>query len=369
MTPDAVDVAAPSLFAAVIGQDASVAALRAAAAHPVHAYLFVGPEGNGGLLAAHGFAAALLCPRGGCGTCSTCLAALAGRDPDLHVIRRSGAQLSVEDARRVVSVAQRRPLQAARQVVIVVDAHLAERAAPALLKTLEEPPGQTVFVVLADQLVPDLTTVASRCVQIPFPPVERAVIEQWLIGRDVSPDVAAVIADSCGGSPGRAKVMVDDPEVSARAALWASVPEQLNGNGAVASELVRRLVESADLATEPLRMQHARELEHLTAEAKEMGERALPGRKEWVDQHQREERRWRTDALRAGLGALARVYRGRALGAGPGIGGDAERGAPDAGAAVAAVALITETAQALPRNPNETLLLQSLLVKLGSLAG
>jgi DNA polymerase-3 subunit delta' len=344
-----------------------VAALRTASAHPVHAFLFVGPTGNGGLAAAHGFAAALLCPQGGCGTCATCVATLAGRDPDLHVIRRSGAQLSVEDARRVVSVAQRRPLQAARQVVIVIDAHLGERAAPALLKTLEEPPGQTVFILLADQLVPDLTTVASRCVQIPFPPVDRAVIERWLIGRDVSPDLAAVIADSCGGSPGRAQVMVDDPEVATRAALWASVPDQLNGSGAVASDLVRRLVDSAELATEPLRAEHARQLERLTADAKEMGERALPGRKEWIDQHQREERRWRTDALRAGLGALARVYRGRALGTGSGVA--AVRGPNDAAAAVAAVALITEAARALPRNPNEALLLQSLLVKLGNLGG
>jgi DNA polymerase-3 subunit delta' len=290
---------------------------------------------------------------------------LAGRDPDLHVIRRSGAALSVEDARRVVSVAQHRPLQSSRQVVIVADAHLCERAAPALLKTLEEPPGQTVFILLADHLNPDLTTVASRCVQISFPPVARHVLEAWLARRGVSDDVAAVIADSCGGSPGRAQLMIDDPEVSARAALWASVPDRLDGNGSTASDLVRRLLESTDHATEPLRSEHARQVETMTAQAKEMGERSLPGRKELLDQQQREERRWRTDALRAGLGALSRAYRTRAFGTGE-VG--REVAAPQASAAVAAVTLITEAAQALPRNPNETLLLQSLLVRLGTLA-
>ena len=55
----------PELFAGVVSQDAAVAALRAAAANPVHAYLFRGPPGNGGLAAAYGFAAALLCPEGG----------------------------------------------------------------------------------------------------------------------------------------------------------------------------------------------------------------------------------------------------------------------------------------------------------------
>jgi DNA polymerase-3 subunit delta' len=263
----------------------------------------------------------------------------------------------------VVAVAQRRPLQSARQVVVVADAHLCERAAPALLKTLEEPPGQTVFILLADHLNPDLVTVASRCVQVAFPPVERGVLEEWLARRGVPGDVASVIADSCGGSPGRAQVMIDDPEVAARATLWASVPDRLDGNGALASDLVLRLIESTDHSTEPLRSEHARQLESMTNEAKEMGERSLPGRKEILDQQQREERRWRTDALRAGLGVLARSYRNRAVGEGGGaLGGPHVRGA------IEAVALITAAAQALPRNPNEALLLQSLLVRLGALA-
>ena len=104
---------APELFAGVVGQEEAVAALRAAAVNPVHAYLFRGPAGNGGLVAAHGFAAALLCPDGGCGACATCRAALAGTDPDLHVIRRSGASISIGEIRQVVSLAQRRPLHAA----------------------------------------------------------------------------------------------------------------------------------------------------------------------------------------------------------------------------------------------------------------
>jgi DNA polymerase-3 subunit delta' len=358
------DRPAARLFEEVIGQEPAVAALRAAAVQPVHAYLFSGPAGQGGLMAARGFAAAVLCAEGGCGTCATCLGALAERDPDLHIVRRSGAALSVSDVQRVVSVAQRRPLQSARQVVIVTDVHLAERVAPALLKTLEEPPGPTVFILLADQLTTDLATVASRCVQIHFPPVTRPVIEQWLVGRGVPSDLAVVIADSCGGSPGRAQVMADDPEVSERASLWASVPDTLT-QGTRATDLVRRLIESTDHATEPLRSEHARQLEILTADAKEMGERSLAGRKELVDQQQREERRWRTDALRAGLGALARVYRQQVISSGnrPPVQGD-----PDVRAALQAVALITETAQALPRNPNESLLLQSLLLRLGALA-
>jgi DNA polymerase-3 subunit delta' len=350
-----------SLFSEVVGQESAVAELRAAALHPVHAYLFRGASGNGGLAAALGFAAALLCADGGCHDCVMCRTALAGSNPDLHVVRRSGATLSVDDMRTLVGLAQRRPLHAARQVVIVTDVHLGGRAAPALLKTLEEPPGDTVFILLADELSPELATVASRCVRVEFPPVPRAALVAWLAGLGLDQDVAAVIADSSGGSPGRARVMIDDAEVTERAALWSSVPDRLNGSGVVAAELARSLVASTERAVEPLRAEHARLIERLTEEAKEMGERGLPGRKEIAEHHQREERRWRADALRAGLGALARVYGTRCTTSASSAGAVHGRAAADA------VALITEATRSLPRNPNETLLLQSLLVRLGAL--
>ena len=354
------------LFAGVVGQEAAVAALRAAAVNPVHAYLFRGPAGNGGLAAAHGFAAGLLCPDGGCGACATCRAALAGTDPDLHVIRRSGASISIAEIRQVVSLAQRRPLHAARQVIVLLDVHLAALRAPALLKTLEEPPGDTVFILLTDEVIPELVTVASRSVEIEFPPVPREVMVRWLTDLGVPPDTAAVVADSSGGNPERARITVDDPDVAARVALWASVPDELGPSGMTAAGLTRRVIESADRSVEPLRAAHAREIETLTAAAREMGERGLPGRKEIQEQFQREERRFRTDALRAGLGVLARAYRGKVAAAA--AGGTVAVGDEEVRSAVAAVGLITETTEALPRNPNEALLLQSLFVRLAALA-
>lgn len=356
---------ASALFENVVGQGAAVTALRAAATRPVHAYLFVGAAGNGSLATAHGFAAALLCPDGGCGVCRTCRAALAGSDPDLHVIYRSGAALTVKDAQRLVMLAQRRPLQAARQVVIVTDLHLGGQAAPVLLKTLEEPPGATVFVLLADDISPELATVASRCVQIPFPPVPRTVMLQWLEDRGIVGEVATVVTDSSGGNPERARIMIEDPEVAERATLWSSVPDQLTGTGVVAAELAQRLIASSERAVEPLRIEHAHELERLTEEAAAFGEKTLPGRKEITERHQREERRWRTDALRAGLGTLARAYRERV--ATQALGTDVTAGV-HAQAAAEAVTLITEAARALPRNPQESLLVQSLLVRLGALS-
>ena len=79
-----------SLFDEVVGQPRAVAALRAAAHHPVHAYLFRGPAGSGAAAAARAFAAAVLCPDGGCGHCETCRRALAGTHPDLVSVERTG---------------------------------------------------------------------------------------------------------------------------------------------------------------------------------------------------------------------------------------------------------------------------------------
>ncbi len=168
---------------------------------------------------------------------------------------------------------------------MVLDVHLAALRAPALLKTLEEPPGDTVFILLADQIVPELVTVASRCAVVPFPPVPRTELVRWLTDSGVPADIAAAVADNSSGNPERARVMVDDPEVAARVALWASLPDALQGAGTTAAGLTRRVLDSADRAVDPLRAAHAREIESLTSAAKEMGERGLPGRKEIVEQH------------------------------------------------------------------------------------
>jgi DNA polymerase III subunit delta' len=70
-----------------------------------------------------------------------------------------------------VGGAQRAPLSpvdAAYSVFVLLDFHLVRDAAPVLLKTIEEPPAHTVFVVVADEITPELVTIASRCVQIEF---------------------------------------------------------------------------------------------------------------------------------------------------------------------------------------------------------
>ncbi|MFP5375250.1 MAG: ATP-binding protein, partial [Acidimicrobiia bacterium] len=87
------------LYAGVLGQERAVDQLRRAAASPVHAYLLVGPPGTGKRTAARSFAASLLCPDGGCGTCDGCTRVLTGVHPDVIVHERIGAYITVGDAR------------------------------------------------------------------------------------------------------------------------------------------------------------------------------------------------------------------------------------------------------------------------------
>jgi len=351
----------PGLFVAVVGQPRAVAQLRASARRPVHAYLFHGPPGSGKRAAATAFAAALLCRSGGCGVCLDCRRALAGTHSDLVVMERTGAALDVDGARQIVARAQMRPRAADRQVIVVTDLHLAVRSAPALLKTVEEPPPTTVFVLLAEDIPEHLVTVASRCVGVRFDPVPEAVITAQLVAEGVEQELAGVVARSAGGRLDRARLNATDPEVASRLERWRRVPERLDGTGATVATEVEALLGQAEDALGPLRKQHADELEALTEAATMSGSKGLPGRKDIEDRHHRQERRWRTDELRSGLAVLAAEYRDRLVDA---TAAGADR---DASRAAAAVAAIEAAAAALGRNPNESLLFESLFVTLAGM--
>lgn len=351
----------PALYDGVVGQPRAVSQLRAAASRPVHAYLFHGPPGSGKRTAARAFAASLLCPRGGCGECNHCRRALAGTHPDLVLIERTGASLDVDEARTIVSRAQRRPLEAKRQVLLVTDVHLADKAAPALLKTVEEPPPPTVFVLLADDVPAGLATIASRCVQVPFDPVPAEEVARWLITHGVDEDVARSVAAVSGGRLDRARLLATDPDFAHRQEQWRTVPSRLDGTGATAAIVASELLASAEGALGPLQDQQTAELATLAERAESLGARGVPGRKDIEDRHRRETRRFRTDELRMGLATLAGAYRDRLV-------ASSDSGSvPDVRRAAMAVDALDSTAGALVRNPNEALLLESLMVSLSGM--
>ena len=343
-------------FAGVVAQTAAVDQLRAAVVAPVHAYLVLGPAGAGGRAAATAFSAALLCPDGGCGECRDCRLALAGEHPDALTYVPQGAFLQKADGEEIIRLALRSPTEGARKVLVLTEMHRVREVGPMLLKTIEEPPESTVFVVLADTLVPELVTIASRCVRIDIPSVPTQAIERVLLDEGVAADLAALAAGAAVGSIERARLLVSDAGLLRRREAWANVCRRLDGTGAAVAVVVAELRAMVEAAATPLAERQQAEVAELEERVAAYGERGS-GRKRLEDGHKREVRRHRADELRFGLATLAGIYRDALV---------AERG--DGPAVVDGLRALDKAAEGLVRNPNEALLLEALLLRLPPLS-
>ena len=341
---------AESVWSAVVGQHDAVSRLERAAAEPVHAYLFVGPAGSTKKEAARAFAALLIVGVDDA-TRRDAELILRGEHPDVKEISRVGPSISFEQAREIVRTASLAPSEGDRKVMILDEFHLLRpEGAALLLKTIEEPPESTTFVILADFVPHDLITISSRCARIEFRSVDEQHIADQLVSEGVDPESAAEAATAARGDVDRARLLAADPELAARRRAFAEVPRRLDGTGATTLRLVDELLTRIEAAAAPLTERHASEIEVLDARIKQYGERGS-GKKALEDRHKRELRRHRIDELLAGLTVVASTYRD-AL-----VAGEVAR----TDAAVDAVRHIHDAMEALERNPNEALLLQSLL--------
>lgn len=355
-------VAAPltdaDVFADVVGQDAAVAQLRAAAARPVHAYLLVGPPGSGKRAAARGFAALLLAQGSdGPARARHLELALGEAHPDLIVVeptKSRGLHAGGPDdfdrsARWVVQRAARAPIEGDRKVFVLTDfEHIEDKVAPILLKTIEEPPPSTTFLILASEIRPNLITIASRAVRIDLNPVPTALVAERLVAEGVDPARAEVVATAAAGDLARARLLATDERFAVRLEALRAIPGRLDGTGARAAALAAEVKAMIDDTQTVIDARHKEEVAALEQRIEQYGQRGS-GKKQLEDRHKREVRRHRTAELRLALATLAGTYR------------DALPTAADPAPIVAGLQRIDEAALALERNPNELLLLQALL--------
>lgn len=340
----------------VVGQDRAVAMLRSAAAAPAHAWLFLGPSGSGKRAAARAFAGDLLAAGHDASEAARIRALAADEQhPDLHVIERVGAAISADQADDIVREASRSAVEGDRKVLLLDEFHLVQpEVAPKLLKSIEEPPPGTIFLVLADEIPPELVTIASRCVRVDFTPVPEALITARLEAEGASREAAEEAARSAHGDLRRARLLAGDERLALRLALWRDIPRRLDGTGARATVLVAEVRATIDDAGAPLAERHEEEVADLQERIERYGQRGS-GAKELEARHKREARRLRTDELRLGLGQLARSYR------------DELAVSADPSGALRAIAAIQAVSELLIRNPNEELLLTNLFLDLPSL--
>src|SRR5690606_1640335 len=191
----------------VRGQPAAVNMMQGAvrSGRVAHAYLFAGPRGVGKATAARAFARALVCEAESpeerpCGRCPACVDAAAGRHVDVHVVAPEEDKLLIGQVRRMHQLALLRAVRGRRKVFIVeaIDTATPE-AQNALLKVLEEPPGETVFILIAHNETPPLPTVVSRCVTVRFGRLPREVAAAILRERFGYGDAAELGAARLAG--------------------------------------------------------------------------------------------------------------------------------------------------------------------------
>lgn len=179
-----------------------------------HALLFSGPEGVGKRRTAEALAAALLCssPAAGhpCGTCESCRAFSRGIHPDFffvvpEAVGKGARSIRIEAMRALGSALARPPELAPRQVALIDDAQrMNEAAANSFLKTLEEPTGDVVFLLVTGMRAALLDTIVSRCLEIPFGPLALPELSEVLRRHGVEAEEAAALAALADGSAGRA---------------------------------------------------------------------------------------------------------------------------------------------------------------------
>jgi DNA polymerase-3 subunit delta' len=166
-----------------------------------HAYLFEGPEGIGKRLMALALVRAVFCLEGtGCGTCSACRKVDHHNHPDLHILEPDGVSIKIEQIRAVQKDLSFRPLEASRKVCLIDGAEKMNPAAGnALLKTLEEPAGSTLLILLTPRPDAVLSTIRSRCQRLPFarlPQDEiRTVLRERLEIDDVQGHILAAMSE------------------------------------------------------------------------------------------------------------------------------------------------------------------------------
>ena len=218
----------------VVGHEWALATLahHILAGRVQHAYLFTGAAAVGKRTLAVAFARALLCEEGNApcaeaNQCRTCTLIAAGKHPDVRMLAPviSGkiiktAKIGIEPIRELIRQFSLRPMETERRVAIITDFEAAgHAAADALLKTLEEPPGNSIIILTAESAADLPPTIVSRCARMALRPLQRAVVQSALSELwGCAPEQAELLARLSGGRLGWAvDLRSDESALEARA--------------------------------------------------------------------------------------------------------------------------------------------------------
>ena len=197
--------------------------------HLPHAFLFTGIEGIGKRMVAAGLVKALNCltlSDDFCGQCLPCRKIGKMAHPDVQVVEPEKNVLKIEQVRALQQDIVLKPLEGKKKAVIIDQAEkMNAQAANCLLKTLEEPPEDTVLVLIAKAVSDMLPTVLSRCQLIHFSPLSDTDLSALLAGRGIDAQQIRLLLPLAQGSLQRALLFAGADFISRREQIAARLCE------------------------------------------------------------------------------------------------------------------------------------------------
>ena len=200
-------------FSDILGHERQVEVLKRALERDRlhHAYLFVGPDGVGKRTVALSLALAIHCTQSdhdSCGQCENCHRIRDGNHPDVRVIgpEANKREITIQQMRGLQRLLEFRSYSGKKKVAIIDPAHqMNYHAQNSLLKTLEDPPGDALIILVANSTGSLLSTVLSRCLRLCFAFLPVGDVAGFLVRQQGTPeDQATVLAVLTGGSLGEA---------------------------------------------------------------------------------------------------------------------------------------------------------------------
>ncbi len=224
-------------FADILGHDRIIEVLKRSlrSGKTAHSYLFEGVSGCGRRKTALTLIQALFCKSStddACGVCPSCRKIDSGNHPDIHLLSPlpDKRDISIEQLREMQRELSLRPYEAPRKACIIDPAErLNANSANSLLKTLEEPPGNALIILLTENAEMLLSTVRSRCQLIRFAPLSLEHILLLLERSGVSQEAATLVAPMSGGSLQKALELDNESLVARRENVLAKM-EKLSIN-------------------------------------------------------------------------------------------------------------------------------------------
>ncbi|HWR61238.1 MAG TPA: DNA polymerase III subunit delta' [Clostridia bacterium] len=244
-------------FNDIAGQRVIVESLRNAVKNNMisNGYIFSGPKGCGKKLMAFIFSMAVNCtgeaPEKPCGSCSSCIRLKSGNHPNVEFVRPTGMSIKIRQIRQIVADTAKKPFESGYKAVIIENAEkMTQDAQDAFLKTLEEPPGNTVFLLLAENHNLLLPTIVSRCQVYQFKPVPLHEMKAFIEARyDFQPsDIDEAVRYSKGITGTALELLQNRDGVAVRAAYIEILEKALEGNWSEAQLQVPAVVETKEAA-------------------------------------------------------------------------------------------------------------------------